>query len=317
MLKIGVFYDGNYFLHVSNYYNYDHPRRRRLSISGLHDFIRHQVAQEEGVDIRLSQIVDAHYFRGRLNAYEARQRGDTLYWDRVFDDILMSSGVTTHYLPLKSNSFGRKEEKGIEVWLALEAFERSIAKEFDVLVLISSDGDYVPLIRKLNTLGTRVMVLSWDFEFTTDTGKRMVTRTSQDLLEEVTYPVAMHQLIDNRISRNDSIINNLFVPTDGKKSYAPSNFEEERSNYNDYEEVDEEDFKLGEIHSLKDGYGFIKFPPNNLFFHHTSVIDGEFSELREGDEVEYTVGVNEERQQIARNVRLIWEEEEEEEIIEE
>jgi hypothetical protein len=74
MLKIGVFYDGNYFLHVSNYYNYDHPRRRRLSISGLHDFVRHQVAQEEGVDFRLSQIVDAHYFRGRLNAYEAASR---------------------------------------------------------------------------------------------------------------------------------------------------------------------------------------------------------------------------------------------------
>lgn len=317
MLKIGVFYDGNYFLHVSNYYNYDHPRRRRLSISGLHEFIRHQVAQEEGEDIRLSQIVDAHYFRGRLNAYDARQRGDTLYWDRVFDDILMSAGVTTHYLPLKSNSFGRREEKGIEVWLALEAFERCVTKEFDVLVLISSDGDYVPLIRKLNTLGTRVMVLSWDFEFTTDTGKRMVTRTSQDLLEEVTYPVAMHQLIDNRISRNDSIINNLFVQTDGKKSY--NNYEDERSNYDDYEEeVKEEDFKLGEIHSLKDGYGFIKFPPNNLFFHHTSVIDGEFSELREGDEVEYTVGINEEGQQIARNVRLIWEEEDEEgELIEE
>jgi cold shock CspA family protein len=120
-------------------------------------------------------------------------------------------------------------------------------------------------------------------------------------------------LIDNRISRNDSIINNLFVQTDGKKSY--NNYVEERNDrhdYNDVEEVDEEDFKLGEIHSLKDGYGFIKFPPNNLFFHHTSVIDGEFSELREGDEVEYTVGINEEGQQIARNVRLIWEDEEEE-----
>ncbi|MEX1187886.1 MAG: cold-shock protein, partial [Bacteroidia bacterium] len=27
--RIGVFYDGNYFLHVSNYYNYFHERRRR------------------------------------------------------------------------------------------------------------------------------------------------------------------------------------------------------------------------------------------------------------------------------------------------
>jgi hypothetical protein len=41
VVKIGVFYDGNYFLHVSNYYNYFHPKRRRISISGLHNFIKH------------------------------------------------------------------------------------------------------------------------------------------------------------------------------------------------------------------------------------------------------------------------------------
>lgn len=69
----------------------------------------------------------------------------------------------------------------------------------NVLVLIASDGDYVPLIRKLNTLGTRVMVLRWGFEYTNDFGKEMTTRTSQDLIEEVSYPVAMHEIIDNRI----------------------------------------------------------------------------------------------------------------------
>ena len=155
MTRIGVFYDGNYFLHVSNYYNYDHQRRRRLSISGLHEFIRHQVAQEENVDVRLAQIVSAHYFRGRLNAFEAKQRGDTLYWDRVFDDILMSAGVMTHFLPLRS-TFGRREEKGVDVYLALEAYDQGVHDKFDVLVLISSDGDYVPLIRKLNGAGVRV-----------------------------------------------------------------------------------------------------------------------------------------------------------------
>jgi hypothetical protein len=40
MIRIGVFYDGNYFLHISNYYNYEHERGRRLSISGLHNFAR-------------------------------------------------------------------------------------------------------------------------------------------------------------------------------------------------------------------------------------------------------------------------------------
>ena len=89
--KIGVFYDGNFLLHASNYYNYIHPQRRRLSINGLHDFISQRVAEEEGLDPKRCRICEAHYFRGRLNASDAAQRGSQLYHDRVFDDILISS----------------------------------------------------------------------------------------------------------------------------------------------------------------------------------------------------------------------------------
>lgn len=306
MIRVGVFYDGNYFLHVSNYYNYDHPRKRRLRISGLHKFIKQEVAQAEGVDTRLAQIVDAHYFRGRLSAQEAYQRGAVLYWDRVFDDILMSAGVTTHYLPLK-NMNGRREEKGIDVMLALEAYENALHKKFDVFVLIASDGDYVPLVRKLNTLGTRVMILSWDFEFTTDTGKVMVTRTSQDLLEEVSYPVPMHEIIDNRLRRNDPIITNLFVPGESKRRNHP-NFDEEAGTYEEVQEepdVDVGEKRVSEVLSLKNGYGFIKFPPNNLFFHYTSVKDLDFNDLLVGDQVEFTLDKNEEGQFIATNIQLV------------
>jgi uncharacterized LabA/DUF88 family protein/cold shock CspA family protein len=292
LIRVGVFYDGNYFLHVSNYYNYEHNRRRRLSISGLHEFIRHQVGQEEATDVRLCQIVDSHYFRGRLNAQEASQKGDTLYWDRVFDDILMSEGITTHYLPLRTFG-GVKQEKGIDVWLALEAFELAFYKRFNVLVLIASDGDYVPLIRKLNTLGTRVMVLSWDFEYTTDSGQKFVTRTSQDLLEEVTYPVAMHEIIDNRVKKNESLINNLFVPMDSKRPAVT------------FSRNDKSDIKSSEILVVKNGFGFIKYPPNNLFFHFTSVIDNDFNDLKIGDKVQFTLAKNEDGEDIAKNVKLV------------
>lgn len=292
--RIGVFYDGNYFLHVSNYYNYIHPRRSRLNIAGLHEFIRGQVAKEEGTDMRLCQIVDAHYFRGRLNAQEASQRGNQLYNDRVFDDVLMSEGVTTHYTPLKSRS-GKKEEKGIDVWLALEAYELSIYKRFNVVVLITSDGDYVPLVRKLNTIGTRVMVLSWDFEYTDDSGQKMVTRTSQDLLDEVTYPVVMHQLIDDRVKRNDMLVNNLFVQSENyytAREYRPAEVKQS---------------SRGKILSIKNGYGFIALLPNNLFFHYTDVVEGDFNDMREGDTVEYTLGRNSRGEDVAKNVRRLTE----------
>lgn len=292
LVRIGVFYDGNYFLHVSNYYAYGHQRKKRISISGLHDFIRHQVAEEEANDVRLCQIVDSHYFRGRLNATEASQKGDTLYWDRVFDDILMSEGVTTHYLPVKTTIDGYKQEKGIDVWLALEAFELAFYKRFNVLVLIACDGDYVPLIRKLNTLGTRVMVLSWDFEYATETGQKHVTRTAQDLLEEVTYPIAMHELIENRVKKNEPIINNLFVQTESKRHTVDT---VSASN----------NIKIGEILNLRNGFGFIKYPPNNLFFHYSNVVDSDFNDLVIGDKVSYELDKNSDGQDVAKNVKLI------------
>ncbi len=297
LTRIGVFYDGNYFLHVSNFYNYFHERKSRISISGLHHFIRNHVAQQEGTDERLCQIVDAHYFRGRLSANEASQQGNSLYYDRLFDDILSSEGVTTHYLPVKTSIGGIKHEKGIDVWLALEAFELAFYKRFNVLVLIASDGDYVPLIRKLNTLGTRVMVLSWDFEYTNDNGKDLTTRTSQDLLEEVTYPVAMHEIIDNRVRRNEPIINNLFVPPSKQRVFEKPTKETSKPN----KEL------IGKIKTLGKGFGFIENPkyPGNLFFFFQSLINVDFNDLKVGDNVHFETSKNDKGDDVAININLV------------
>ena len=55
-------------------------------------------------------------------------------------------------------------------------------------------GDFLPLVRKLNTLGTRVMLLAWDFKWFDAAGQERETRTAHVLLDEVSYPVMMHQV---------------------------------------------------------------------------------------------------------------------------
>ncbi|MBR5981036.1 MAG: NYN domain-containing protein, partial [Firmicutes bacterium] len=190
LLRIGIFYDGNYFYHVSNYYCYAHQRRARLSIPGLHEFIKKMISQKEQISEALCQIVDCHYFRGRLPAKKAQAR-QILLNERVFDDILMREGVVTHYLPMSRNT-----EKGVDVSLALETLELTIFKKFNIAVLIASDGDYVPLVRKLNALGTRVMVLGWDFDYVDDNGNQRNTRTSNRLMNEASYPIRMHRIIN-------------------------------------------------------------------------------------------------------------------------
>jgi len=298
LIRIGVFYDGNYFLHVSNYYNYVHERQSRISISGLHNFIRQYVGQEEGIDPQYCQIVDAHYFRSRPSAKEASLKGNQLYFDRLFDDILMSEGITTHYFPVRTVQ-GVKMEKGIEVWLTLDAYDLNMSRHFDVIVLIASDGDYVPLVRKVNAQGTKVMLISWDFEFVDDFGQQKMTRTSQDLLREITYPVSMHDLIEDPDFASNPTINGLFVPRSEKKEF------ELYENDDFIELVGDGIERTSSILSLKNGYGFIKYPPNNLFFHFHSLMNADITELKVGDEVQFEIAKNEKDEDVAVKIKLI------------
>lgn len=214
--------------------------------------------------------------------------------ERQFDDILMREGVITHYLPL-----GPDGEKGIDVWLALETYELAIFKRFDVIVLIACDGDFLPLVRKLNALGTRVMLLGWGFAYIDQSGKERETRTAQVLLEEVTYPVLMHQIIDSR--KTDPRIDQLFVPHKDIGSF-PKPVEPIKKPPSPLANATPppppstppSGSLSGKIQALREGFGFItpSDGTNNLFFFHASVLNADFNELRVGDEVHYRIGNN-------------------------
>jgi cold shock CspA family protein/uncharacterized LabA/DUF88 family protein len=286
ILRIGVFYDGYYFYKVSNFYKYEHARKSRFSIAGLQDFIRNEVASFTNTDIRQCQIIDSHYFKGRSSA---RELGEKVQSERVFEDILMRENIVTHYLPLRYGENNTVQEKGIDVWLALEAYELSIYKHFDILVLVAGDGDYVPLVRKLHTLGTQVMLLCWDFSYHNEKGDLVETRTSRQLLEEVFFPVMMYQRIEEN---NSDYIKNLFVPDKtGDKTpnlFVPDMFEGDDLRAQEYTST---------ILTLNiNGFGFIRDEErNNVFFHYSTVTNRDFTELEPGMKVKYRVEDDEER----------------------
>jgi uncharacterized LabA/DUF88 family protein/cold shock CspA family protein len=298
-VKVGVFYDGSYFTHVSNYYNYVHPHRRRLHIGGVHDFIRHTVAGREGTLPSLCHIIDAHFFRGRFSAKDANEKPNQLYYDRVFDDVLMYNGVRTHYLPVK-DQMGRKREKGIDVLMALETFELCMLKRYDVVVLIASDGDHVPLVRKLHALGCKTMLLGWDFEFTDqETGEQQFTKTSTDLWNEVSYPMPMHDLIEEGLRDNDEIVREMFVLRDSVRELDVEGIQPAAARL-----VDEERHR-STVMSLMNGFGFIRFPDNNLFFRYDDLQEVGFDDLAVNDEVEFNVAVNAKGQRVAKHIRRL------------
>jgi len=286
VLRIGIFYDGYYFYKISNYYKYEHEKKARISISGLHEFIRNEVAKQTQLDVRRCQIIDAHYFKGRSSA---RDLGEKVQSERIFEDILMRENIVTHYLPIRFTENYGVQEKGIDVWLALEAYELAIYKHFDILVLIAGDGDYVPLVRKLHTLGTQVMLICWDFSYHNEIGDIVETKTSRQLQNEVFFAVQMQQRIDQN---NSEYIQNLFVP-ERPVEFVP-NFT--LPSLNDSDEIQAEEF-VSTIYSINSsGFGFIKDDErNNIFFHYSKLANCDFSELRYGTTVKYSVEEDEER----------------------
>jgi hypothetical protein len=104
-------------------------------------------------------------------------------------------------------------EKGIDVLLALDAYKKAAMRAMDIFVLIAGDGDYLPLVRELQSMQmpgipVDVLLISWDF--TCNNGETTVT--SQDLLEEVKYPIQMATVINDRVKRKDPLVNALFEP---------------------------------------------------------------------------------------------------------
>ncbi len=306
LVRVGVYYDGNFLFHVSNYYLHHHERRARVSIGGLHDFILAHVAAAEQADPRRCRIVEARYFRGRLRAADAVER-EALYKERVFDDVLARAGVATHY-----SHQAREGERGVEVPLALEALEAAMLGKFDVLALMAGDGDLLPLIRKLHARGVRTMVLAWDFRSADHNGADRETRTAQALIDEACYPVLMHEHIDDRARAAQ--VQQLFVPRRDAAAFdapaPPANGSAPRG----------AGFRAppaplppptgpaatGVVDAIRNGYGFIHPDDGgpNLFFLYQEVTGSSFADLAEGDPVEFMLGMNE-RGPCARAVRKL------------
>lgn len=337
LTRIGIFYDGSYFAHVSDYYLHHHERHARISIQGMHELIRDEVSKREGADIRRCQVVEAHYFRGRFSADDARRHDagrpdsdSTLYRERKFEDALIKAGVTPHFLPVFASDDGRPpREKGIDVWLALEAFDLAHRKQLNVIVLVTGDGDYVPLVRKLHALGARVMVTAWDL----GSGDRGgTTRAAQALIDAVTHPVMMTSIIDDRARRTDTLVENLFVPRPaGPTPTAPqAGTGSDSAPFTEAPGADERDYAprshnrpgasqdtpapdavraQGWVANIPYGrdFGFIEPADGGerLFFHQTWVVGSAFSELQQGDRVEYTPESNpRDGRPVARRVTL-------------
>jgi len=153
--RIGIFYDGSFFAHAQRYFYHDR-KVGWLSFQPFHGFLEHFISTREQ-DFASYKVVYAAWHQGLFSAKDATS--DQLRFDRNRYHDLLHAGVEPKYLPM-SQSQG---EKGTDVALAVDALQVGLDGKIDIAVLVTGDGDFVPLVRALNKQGIRVLAAYFDF----------------------------------------------------------------------------------------------------------------------------------------------------------
>jgi uncharacterized LabA/DUF88 family protein len=169
--SIGVFIDGGYFAKINE--ALQDNLSTNINISGLFSFIRSEIVRMHGLALDECFITEAHYFRGRYRAHDASNK-HLLLLERKFEDTLIENDVIFHYKHLREMQKDGTTvviEKGIDVWFALEAYELSLYRDFDYVVLITGDADHEMLVKKLKALKTDVILLTWNVTDESSTSK--------------------------------------------------------------------------------------------------------------------------------------------------
>lgn len=170
-ISIGVFIDGGYYAKI------DEGLKKNLSLqvnlTSLLAYLRRQVSAKYQVPYEDCQITENHYFRGRYRVYDANNK-HLLYSERKFEDALIENDVIFHYKHLREVKKGTEVtivEKGIDTWYALETYELTLLRKFEVVVLITGDADHEMIARKLKALKSRVLLLTWNMSEQSSTSR--------------------------------------------------------------------------------------------------------------------------------------------------
>lgn len=181
--SIGLFIDGQY------YFRLDHAledQKRHVRLKGLIDFIEKTIAVKYGLDRESCVVTESHFFRGRLKANAAKEKGG-FEAERKLEDRLIENDVILHFKHVYYLPDGKPHEKAIDVWFALETYELALYRDFDFIVMITGDADYEMLARKIKSLKKPAILLSWHYDDQDPTAK--------DLRDEISFQININKLL--------------------------------------------------------------------------------------------------------------------------
>lgn len=203
--RIGVFYDGSFFTYAQ-YHFYAEKKLGWLTFQPFHSLIENFVREKEQ-GFSNYRVAYAGWYQGLFTSTQSSEK--QLHSQRNRDIDMMHAGIDPKYVPMSQS----QREKGVDVALAIDALQVGMEGKIDIAVLVTVDGDLVPLARALMKHGIRVAVVYFDYESKTQNRKSFA---NERLLNACNYSLNVNELEKDR--KYQSLFRGLFrQPEKGKE----------------------------------------------------------------------------------------------------
>lgn len=156
ILRIGVFYDGNHFNYAQNYFW--GQNEGWLSFQPFHKLLEEYVRKRYQGYIDCKVVYSAWY-QGLFTSANSDEK--KLKLDRRRHHDLMHAGIESKFYPMSQSG---QQEKAVDVAMAIDILQAGFDAIMDVAVLVTGDGDFVPLVRALMKRGINVIDVYFEYE---------------------------------------------------------------------------------------------------------------------------------------------------------
>ncbi|MCR4899554.1 MAG: NYN domain-containing protein [Treponema sp.] len=190
-IKANVYIDGNFTFHIHKYLT--EAFGKTIDWKAFLEYVKDRICKEEDTK---KCVLQSQFFVGTsVNTTDSER--EFLYTSMEHANIIK------HATPLKQKDTGGLKEDAVDTNLVFYATKDYFKEEYDYLVLLAGDSDFVPLVTGLKEETVKTFVFYMDFQ--NNGGK---TQTSQMLLESSDMQQNFEAL---RLERVDPKIKSIFV----------------------------------------------------------------------------------------------------------
>lgn len=191
-IKARLYIDGNFTVHIHKYLL--KAFNKTIDWKAFQEYVKEKISKEEGKVCTL----ESHFFVGTGLESTDKDR------DYLFNSM-EHENIIKHATPLKKKVTGGLKEDAVDTNLVFYATQDYYKREnYDYLVLLAGDSDFVPLVKGLAAEAVKTFVIYMDFT-DKELGK---TQTAQALLEETEIREDINSLLLERV---DEKIKRIFI----------------------------------------------------------------------------------------------------------